>query len=229
MARDTPVPPVSPSPGEHPDAAGQDAASPAGTGQPPAAVETSPGAATQAPRPQPSKPRQRSKPRQPRQRPKARRRRGHPGNHGSCRKRRLRPQMSISLLPGIIQRRHREGEQRDRRLHAGHVGTQVLGDRADGHVHVRGGVAGDELRQRQRQDHRPAPGPGRRLRLGRVGHRFPSAVESRDPVMSGMVHPILSRAVSRCPHPPRGDSRPRPVALTVAARDRRAAVWLACA
>src|SRR5215472_13281174 len=49
MARDTPVPPVSPSPGEHPDAAGQDADSLAGTGQPPAAVEASPGATTQAP------------------------------------------------------------------------------------------------------------------------------------------------------------------------------------
>jgi len=49
MARDTPGPPVSPSPDDHPDAAGQDAASPAATGQPPAAVEASRGATTQAP------------------------------------------------------------------------------------------------------------------------------------------------------------------------------------
>ena len=49
MARQTPGPPVSPSPDDHPDAAGQDAASPAATGQPPAAVEASRGATTQAP------------------------------------------------------------------------------------------------------------------------------------------------------------------------------------
>ena len=70
------------------------------------------------------------------------------------------------------QRRHREGEQRDRRLHPGHGRAQVCGDRADRHVHVRGRVTGDELRQRQRQNHRP--GRRARLRRIRVSHRGPS-------------------------------------------------------
>ena len=69
-------------------------------------------------------------------------------------------------------RRHRQREQRDRRLHPGHVRAQVRGDRADRHVHVGGRVAGDELSQRQRQDHRPACGG--RLGHARIGHTDPA-------------------------------------------------------
>ncbi len=52
MARDTPVPPAGPSPGEHPDVGGQHAAGPAGAGQPSPAVRASPAApAAEAPPP----------------------------------------------------------------------------------------------------------------------------------------------------------------------------------
>ena len=49
MAREVPGPPADPSPGEHPEAAGQRAADPVEAGQPPAAVEAPPAAALQAP------------------------------------------------------------------------------------------------------------------------------------------------------------------------------------
>jgi uncharacterized membrane protein len=49
MARDMPGPPASPSPGEHPDAAGQHGAGPAGASQPPVAVEAPPAEASQPP------------------------------------------------------------------------------------------------------------------------------------------------------------------------------------
>ena len=53
----------------------------------------------------------------------------------------------------------------------------IHGDRADRHVHVRGRVAGDELRQRQWQDHRP--GRSRRLRRSLVSHGRPSRRPAR--------------------------------------------------
>jgi uncharacterized membrane protein len=55
MARDMPGPPVGPSPGEHPDVAGQGAGEPAGAGQPLAAVEALPAvAAAEGPEPSPA-------------------------------------------------------------------------------------------------------------------------------------------------------------------------------
>ena len=49
MALDTPGPPAGQSPGDHPGAAGQGAADPAGADQPPVAVETPPAAAAETP------------------------------------------------------------------------------------------------------------------------------------------------------------------------------------
>src|SRR6516162_3229 len=49
MARDTPGPPVSPSPSEHPGGTGHDADSRAGASQPPSAMEASPGSVAQSP------------------------------------------------------------------------------------------------------------------------------------------------------------------------------------
>jgi len=48
MAVDTPGPPAGQSPAEHPEAAGQGTADPAGADQPPVAVETPPAAAAGA-------------------------------------------------------------------------------------------------------------------------------------------------------------------------------------
>ena len=59
---------------------------------------------------------------------------------------------------------HREREDRDGRLDAAHGGAKVRGDAADGHVHARGRVAAEELRQDQRQEHRTG---GRRSHRGR--------------------------------------------------------------
>src|SRR5512144_599331 len=88
----------------------------------------------------------------------------------------------LQFAAGDHQCCHREREQRDGRLDAGHRRVEVGRDGADRHVHIRGGVAGDELGEGQRQH-----GSGRR-RHGRTGrasfvHGSPSALRRARPAV----------------------------------------------